>query len=129
VETSTFSGASRPLRLAEISSSIGLPTASLELQPYKCSAPLFQKVMSLSSKFRMTIASCARIDDVGLLEQAFLRALPLGDVTCCNDRHQRLVVRVVNESTGIAKDALPIGLDIPDTQFEIAEIFAAENAR
>src|SRR5205807_7004399 len=47
------------------------------------------------------------IDDVSLLSQAFLRALALSNVAYGNDRQQRFVAPIVNESTAIIKNTLP----------------------
>src|SRR5207302_11497020 len=69
------------------------------------------------------------IDDVSLLSQAFLRALALSNVAYGNDRQQWFVAPIVNESTAIVKDTLPIRPKISHTQFEIAQIFATKDAR
>src|SRR5437660_1972575 len=69
------------------------------------------------------------IDDVSLLSQAFLHALALSNVAYSNDRQHRFVAPIVNESTAIVKNTLPIRPNISYTQFEIAQIFAAKDAK
>ena len=69
------------------------------------------------------------IDDVSLLSQAFLRALALSNVAYGNDRQHRFVAPIVNESTAIVKNTLPLPPNISYTQFEIAQIFATKDAK
>src|SRR5436305_9917907 len=69
------------------------------------------------------------IDDVSLLSQAFLHPLALSNVAYGNDRQHRFVAPIVNESTAIVKNTLPLPPNISYTQFEIAQIFATKNAK
>src|SRR4029077_11906951 len=69
------------------------------------------------------------IDDVSLLSQAFLRALALSNVAYGNDRQQWFVAPIMNQSAAIVKNTLPVRPNISHTQFEIAQIFAAKDAR
>src|SRR5205807_10463242 len=69
------------------------------------------------------------IDDVSLLSQAFLRALALSNVAYGNDRQQRFVAPIVNESTAIIKNTLPTRPNISHPQFEIAQLFATNDAK